>query len=694
MKLVGASFAGVQVDTSDFDNIIMEAVRQLNGEGLSKSEAEAQRESLIQGYRWILVDEYQDVGPEEYALISAVAGRSLEDTDLKLSLFAVGDDDQNIYSFNGASIEYIRRFEEDYKARPAFLIENYRATANIIEAANQVISNAPDRMKVDHTIKINSQRLASPLGGRLEKADPVAQGRVQILDVPPGEIPQAVAAVDDLIRLSRLDPDWNWARAAVISRDWKGLGAVRSYAEKKGLTVEMANEDLPNIWRLRETQKLISGLRLKQGDMLGIQDILTVLNAQPRNKWVDLLAEGIAELARELKAKTMPVPDIIEWLAEWSRDTRGEQRGLLLLTAHRAKGLEFDHVVILNGGWDRASRNEDNEAPRRLFYVAMTRARQSLTVLAFGEHPLLKTGLNSVLHRRVDPDLGENKPMRNIYQMPSLDIADLSFAGRQRDSHEVHTAVCSATVGDSISIEFREPHWVLVDERKRVLGRMAKAWRPPEGYVLSSGNVGAIINWRKADNGEEYIHFLKRENWETVLPELVFQPMGTNVTRDPLTIEITNVSPDDVENDVPDKTGSETDNAFVEGVALSPRAEDSPELDDLKTIMQDAVSQTKTWDELAGILKESKIKLSPKGGGLTVRSTETDEDYCKLSEIRFSYINLIRHYGEGFPEHTATWLVERALNDDYVPKGPKSSKNAKRTGKRSGGDGDFDLIED
>ena len=45
----------------------MEAVRQLNGEGLSKTEAEAQRDALIQGYRWILVDEYQDIGPEEYA---------------------------------------------------------------------------------------------------------------------------------------------------------------------------------------------------------------------------------------------------------------------------------------------------------------------------------------------------------------------------------------------------------------------------------------------------------------------------------------------------------------------------------------------------------------------------------------------------------------------------------------------------
>src|SRR5699024_1165943 len=77
MRLVGASFAGSATETHDFDGIVREAVRLLNGEGLSKAEAEAQRETLIQGYRWILVDEYQDIGPEEYALIAAVAGRSL-----------------------------------------------------------------------------------------------------------------------------------------------------------------------------------------------------------------------------------------------------------------------------------------------------------------------------------------------------------------------------------------------------------------------------------------------------------------------------------------------------------------------------------------------------------------------------------------------------------------------------------------
>lgn len=201
---------------------------------------------------------------------------------------------------------------------------------------------------------------------------------------------QAAAAVDELVRLSRLDPDWNWARTAIIAREWRRLGPVRAYAERLDIPVELANETLPSVWRLREMQILIEGLRRDPSAMLGVSDILGVLNEQRVNRWIELIAEGVADLARELGKKTMPVPDVIEWFAEWARDTRGAQRGLLLLTGHRAKGLEFDHVVILDGGWHATSLGEDADAPRRLFYVSMTRARRSLAVMTTDAHAFLR----------------------------------------------------------------------------------------------------------------------------------------------------------------------------------------------------------------------------------------------------------------------------------------------------------------
>ncbi|TDX29238.1 ATP-dependent DNA helicase RecQ [Rhodovulum visakhapatnamense] len=523
MRLVGASFADSAAETRDFDGILLEAVRQITGEGLSRSEAEAQREALIQGYRWILVDEYQDIGPEEYALIAAVAGRSLEDPDQRLSLFAVGDDDQNIYAFAGASISYIRQFEEDYRAKPKFLTENYRSTRYIIDAANQVIEPARGRMKAGHEITVDTARRLDPGGGAMAGHDPVGRGRVQFLDVAEDDRAQAVAAVDELVRISRLDPDFNWGRCAIVSRDWRRLGPVRAYAERLGVPVEMANEKLPSVWRLREMQRLVAGLRARPTAMLSIQDILDLLNAEAPNRWVDLLAEGIGGLARELGGKTIPVPDAIEWLAEWARDIREAQQGLLLLTAHRSKGLEFDHVVILNGGWKALSRGEDGEAPRRLFYVAMTRARRSLAVVTSGAHAFVIADSESEVLRKVEMPRRLDLPEPDQYQVPDLASVDLSYAGRLRDGNATLGAIAAAKVGDPVTLDLQGGKWRILDGQGRVLGCMARTWAPPEGTGLVSGRVGAVIRWRKTDNDEAFQTYIRRDEWETILPELVFR---------------------------------------------------------------------------------------------------------------------------------------------------------------------------
>ena len=95
-----------------------------------------------------------------------------------------------------------------------------------------------------------------------------------------------------------------------------------------------------------------------------------------------MLGEAVGEYELETGGLETAADHFIEWLAEWGRDYRRSQRGLLLLTAHRAKGLEFDHVMVLDGGWDRPGRGEDADAPRRLYYVAMTRARKTLALAA------------------------------------------------------------------------------------------------------------------------------------------------------------------------------------------------------------------------------------------------------------------------------------------------------------------------
>jgi hypothetical protein len=256
------------------------------------------------------------------------------------------------------------------------------------------------------------------------------------------------AAVDELVRLSRLDPDWQWRRAAIIAREWRRLEPARAYAEGLGLPVEMANETLPSLWRLREMQAFVRGLLANRMRLLSIADLTDLLNEQPQSRWTDLIGEGIGTLARELSEKAAPVPELVEWLGEWAREARAEQRGLLLLTAHRAKGLEFDHVAILDGGWDRTSREEDADAPRRLFYVAMTRARASLTLLTSGRHPFVQAQPPALLERQVRADAALLSCGTQRFISPDPKLVDLSHAGRLPNGHPSLAAIAQARVGD------------------------------------------------------------------------------------------------------------------------------------------------------------------------------------------------------------------------------------------------------
>ena len=524
MRLLGVSFAGTAADEKlNFDNFLREAICLLRGEGMDKIAAESLRATLIQGYRWLLVDEYQDVGPEEYAFISAVAGRSLDDPDLRISLFAVGDDDQNIYTFSGASIQYIRQFEEDYSAKPVFLTENYRSTGNIISAANTVIEQAAKRMKTGHEITVDSARHKQPPGGEMAALDPVVQGRVQILACPKGDEAQAMAALDELVRLSQLIPDWTWSKAAIISRSWEKLAPVRDFAESRGIPVEVANEQPPSLWRMREMQAFIEALCRAKIPKVSMSDLTDILKAIPRSCWTDQIGRGLGLLAREIGDRSLPASDVIEWLAEWSRDSRGEQRGLKLLVAHRAKGLEFDEVVILDGGWEHPSSNEDQDAPRRLFYVAMTRARRNLVVMSNDTHEYLPLRSTAVVSRSVTPDPSAFPGPRRYFCSAQARLVDLSFAGRLRQHDLALSAIAEARVGDTITLVQEHNGWQMKDAKGRNLGRMAKKFMPPRKSKFIRGEVAAILRRRKEDSDAVYHSTLKRDAWEAIVPELVFE---------------------------------------------------------------------------------------------------------------------------------------------------------------------------
>ena len=530
MRLAGASFTGrtERPDKEAFEEIIQQAVNLLRGEGLPPEEADEQRERLLAGFRWILVDEYQDIGPDQYALISALAGRMLEDDTSKLTLLAVGDDDKNIYSFNDTSVEFIRRFEQDYGPKPIYLVENYRSTANIIAASNAVIESAQQRMKAHYPIRINQARVKDLPGGEWQKLDPVSQGRVQILRTIRDPISQSRMAMTELLRLAELTSNWDWTRCAVIAREWEYLVSVRAFCEAHGIPVQVGSEQIPNFWRLRETRALVEWLRSRNSLVVDSTALLNWMETCLSNPWQELLKQAIEEHSLEVSDKEIHVGYFVEWLAEWGREIRRRQHGLLLLTAHRAKGLEFDHVVVLDGGWDRIGHNGDPDEPRRLYYVAMTRARKTLTLTCFeGSQQFQNLPPNnpSVLHREPVNLSPHTLKLHYRYVYTSLQDVDLGFAGRRNTRDKVHRAIATLSPNDSLDIQItNEGRWELLSKTGIVVGRLAKSFNPPSGMRCGSAAVFAVVEWESKTSEPKYRDNLKCESWEVVLPELIFEP--------------------------------------------------------------------------------------------------------------------------------------------------------------------------
>ena len=558
MRLVGASFSSrtEQPDDDAFKDVMRQAVALLRGDGLPPEEADEHRTRLLAGFRWILVDEYQDVGPEQYELISALAGRTLADEDDKLSLFAVGDDDQNIYAWAGASVRFIRQFEADYQAKTVFLTDNYRSTAHIVDAANAAIEPAAERMKADHPIRVDRNRAKSPAGGDWEGLDIVAQGRVQILDAAPDPIAQAQAAMAELQRLSSLTPDWNWSACAVVARKWKYLEPLRAWCEMNAVPVQMANERIPNFWRLRETQALRAWLRGPAASSLVDDAALRDWLARQRpGPWIELLGEAVDDHELETGGTQTPVEHFMEWLAEWGREARRRQRGLLLATAHRAKGLEFDHVAVLDGGWREANRGEDADASRRLYYVAMTRARKTLALMRFsGEgrdvsrsrslaptmvgderavyrsadapsfahpHPLPPVLEQASALRRAPASLPPAAPgLRARHQRLAMKHVDLGFAGRRNARDPLHRAIAELAPNDPLTLRPHGDRWALFNHANMRVGRLAKSFACPPGQ--HSAKVLAIVGWNRERSEPQYKDSVRCDSWEVVVPEVRF----------------------------------------------------------------------------------------------------------------------------------------------------------------------------
>ncbi|HEX3131825.1 MAG TPA: UvrD-helicase domain-containing protein [Thermoanaerobaculia bacterium] len=325
-------------------------------------------------FRWIFIDEYQDIDPLQYELVRMLCPPGG-------NLCAIGDPDQSIYRFRGADVGFFLRFQEDWpQAAVVHLTRNYRSTQTVVEAACQAIrpsSLVPDR-------RLTAVREESGPGERIVVASAAT------------EKAEAELVVQTLERLLGGTSSFAFDSGRVGYGDTPSLSfgdvaiLYRTEAQTPPLVEALARAGIP--FQKRSHRPLV--------DQPGVSRLIQTLRKQSPAGSVEALLDRVAsdeerpaaELLRPLAVRARD--DLERFLAEvalgaevdtW--DPRAE--GVSLLTLHASKGLEFPVVFLVGcedgllpliwpGSTPESTPAEDLAEERRLFFVGITRARSKL----------------------------------------------------------------------------------------------------------------------------------------------------------------------------------------------------------------------------------------------------------------------------------------------------------------------------
>lgn len=382
-------------------------------------------------FQYILVDEFQDVNQAQYDVVRMLAAP-------QDNLFVVGDDDQSVYGFRGAKPGIMMEFMKDYpKARQILLDVNYRSSGYIVKGALRVIGNNKIRFKK----KIEAFRKPDETVHVQEVKDPVQEAEYVLERIR--EYREKGVSYTEMAVLYRTNVDaramselmteyqipfvmkehLNNIYEHFIALDMISYLRLSQGEYDRKYFLQIANR--PNRYLTRESMKtgnvsyeslrryyrdkdwMVDRIDQLEWDMKMICDKTPYAAIQYIRKrmgydeflkeyaaYRKISSEDLFAVLEEIWQNSKGYGTIKEWfehiesygkMLKEQNKKNGEKEGVNLMTMHAAKGLEFDTVFVIEANegscpYKKAIADEEIEEERRLFYVAMTRAKRKLVI--------------------------------------------------------------------------------------------------------------------------------------------------------------------------------------------------------------------------------------------------------------------------------------------------------------------------
>lgn len=425
----------------------------------------------------LVIDEAQDMDEDEFNLINALMEQNEE-----MRVIAVGDDDQNIYEFRGASSKYLEQFIESNQATKHELVENYRSKSNLVAFTNQFAERISHRLK-DFPIIANQ----------------IDNGKIKLVRYQSKNL--ITPLVKDILNTGLT------GTTCVLTKTNDEALQITGLLLRQGMKAKLIQtNDSFSLYNLLEVRYFLSQLNLADDVYIISDDVWGKAKRELTNNFKNSskfdICTNIIKDFEETNPKRKYKSDLDVFIRESKLENFFTENGetIFVSTIHKAKGKEFDNIFLILENFNLAT----DEGKRQL-YVGMTRAKHNLCIHLNEGHldDLVAENLERVEDRET-----HLPPNQLAVHLTYKDVQLWYFEAIQQkislilsgDVLTISDGGCKDSKGNSI-LKFSKKFAEFI------------AYQEQKGYKLKEAKVNFIVYWKK-ENEEKEI--------KVILPELFF----------------------------------------------------------------------------------------------------------------------------------------------------------------------------